>query len=90
MIKNCFDSATAGTMTVSIPSTVSPTDLTTLQDGVTAAKKNQFQETIVEEVVEMARDKENWQIEANALQRKPRTDISLESTTYNIKVAILK
>ena len=48
------------------------------------AKKNQFQETIVEEVVEMARDKENWQLEANALQRKPRTDISLVSNTYNI------
>ena len=38
----------------------------------------------VEEVVEMARDKENWQLEANALQRKPRTDISLVSNTYNI------
>lgn len=37
----------------------------------------------VEEVVEMARDKDNWQIEANALQRKPRTDISLELSRLN-------
>ena len=38
----------------------------------------------VEEVTEMARDKENWQFEANALQKKSRTDVNLVYVENNI------
>ena len=38
----------------------------------------------VEEIIEMAQDKNEWQLEANSLQRKSRYNINNELMTINL------